>query len=335
MLKWDIELKRLDLKYTWAISRNASDFKINAFVKVSDGEIEGMGEAAPNVRYHESPEIFLQEIERFKRECTSSMRSAFDLSEWLAAEKYPNSLRFAIESAYIHYSAKKEGKPISTFLDLSTPTARDTAYTIPIMGEEKLEAYFREYRPDRFKYIKIKVNGENLESFIRQVRAHCANPFIIDANEAYTSPEKLLLDLEKSGETNIAFVEQPFPAGYNDAYAFLKERSPFPIFADESVTDSANFEELSKGFHGINMKLMKAGGYLNGIRLLKEAKKHGMSTMIGCMVESGLGISSGLQISSLADFLDLDSFLILKEDPFEWVKEENGKVFLQGAALQA
>lgn len=335
MLKWDIELKRLDLKYTWAIARNASDFKINAFVKVSDGEIEGIGEAAPNVRYQESPETFLQEFARFNWEYPSSLQSALDLSEWLLKQKYPNSLRFAIESAYVHYSAKKEDKSVATFLGLSQSSARDTAYTIPIMGEEKLEAYFREYRPDRFKYIKIKVNGENMKSFVRQVRVHCANPFIIDANEAYISPEKLLADLEKSGETNIAFVEQPFPAGYNDAYTFLKERSPFPVFADESVTDSANFEELSKGFHGINMKLMKAGGYLNGIRLLKEAKEYGMSTMIGCMVESGLGISSGLQISSLADFLDLDSFLILKEDPFEWVKEENGKVFLQGAAMQA
>lgn len=335
MLNWSIELKRLDLKYTWAISRNASTYKINAFVSVYDGIYSGIGEAAPNVRYGESPEQFLKEFERFKQEVGTSSFILQELSDFLIKGEYPNALRFAIESAYVHYLAQKDKQTIASILQVPITSVRDTAYTIPIMEVEKLGSYFEEYRPDRFKYIKIKVNSENLGSFVPQVRAYCNNRFIIDANEAYHSAATLLKDLEQCGETNIAFIEQPFPAGEHKAYEFLKNRSPFPVFADESVTDSANFEELAKGFHGINVKLMKAGGYLNGINLLKQAKSYHMSTMIGCMVETGLGISSGLQISGLADFLDLDSFLILKQDPFRWVGEENGKVFLQGAALQA
>src|SRR6478735_7736533 len=145
MLKWSIELKRLELKYTWAISRNATDFKINAFVKVSDGVYNGLGEAAPNVRYHESPEIFLQEFERFKRDSFAHIQSVSDLSRFLLEKKYSNSLRFAIESSYVHYLAKKAGQSISSFLELAPASVRDTAYTIPIMAEEKLEAYFLQY----------------------------------------------------------------------------------------------------------------------------------------------------------------------------------------------
>src|SRR5438552_5603192 len=104
-----------------------------------------------------------------------------------------------------------------------------------------------------------------------------------------------------------------------DESLYLKKYSPFTLFADESITTEADFSLLRKMFDGINMKLMKAGGYLNGIRLLKEAKKAGMKTMIGCMVETTLGISSGMNLCSLADYTDLDSFLLLKNEPFDLI----------------
>jgi L-Ala-D/L-Glu epimerase len=198
----------------------------------------------------------------------------------------------------------------------------------PIMSPEKLADYFGQYRPQRFKYIKLKVNHENLVDFVKEVRRLCANPLMIDANEAYLEPDQLLMDLEKVGERSIEFIEQPFPSGFVTEYQYLKPKSPFPVFADESVTDEADFEILATCFHGINVKLMKAGGYLNGIRLLQEARTRGLKTMIGCMVETGLGISSGLQLASLSDYLDLDSFLILKEDLYPFVGEKGGMLFL-------
>jgi len=136
--------------------------------------------------------------------------------------------------------------------------------------------------------------------------------------------KKSSLKLLKLKKMKIEFIEQPMPATMTDESAYLKKYSPFPLFADESVTDEAEFGHLKKMFDGINVKLMKAGGYLNALRLLKEAKANGMKTMIGCMVETTLAISSGLHLCSLADYADLDSFLVVKNEPFNLVKEEKG-----------
>jgi L-alanine-DL-glutamate epimerase-like enolase superfamily enzyme len=109
---------------------------------------------------------------------------------------------------------------------------------------------------------------------------------------------------------------------------YLKKHFPFTLFADESVTDKADFSQLKLMFDGINVKLMKAGGYFNALQLLKGAKANKLKTMIGCMVETTLGISSGMHLCSLADYADLDSFLVVKNEPFGLLKEEDGVLHL-------
>ena len=97
-----------------------------------------------------------------------------------------------------------------------------------------------------------------------------------------------------------------------------------PLVADESVTDTADFAEIAHQFHGVNVKLMKAGGFRRGIELLRATRAHGMLPMLGCMVETSVGIGAALQISALAEVHDLDGFLILKDEPFGLVGEEAG-----------
>ena len=118
------------------------------------------------------------------------------------------------------------------------------------------------------------------------------------------------------------------PAALESEYVYLKQKSPYDIYADESVLDKPDFESLAQQFHGVNMKLMKAGGYLNGKRILEEAANSGLKTMIGCMVETSLGIWSALQLGSLAQTADLDGFLIVKSEPFNMVREEKGILHL-------
>jgi len=328
-LKWSIELKRLDLKYTWAISRNSSDFKINAFINVTDGINIGIGEAAPNVRYNETPDLL---TEKFNGLNFLEFRDLKEFCFWLNNQELPNALRFGIESAYISYLANCKGESVSFILGLKEPIGRNTAYTIPIMPIEKLETYIKDYNLKRFRFIKIKVNSENLVPFVAETRRHLYNSFIIDANEAYSDPDKFLLDMETLDDPNLEFIEQPFPAGSEEEYLYLKKKTRHLIFADESITNQADFGLIKDCFHGVNIKLMKAGGFLNGIRLLREAKSHGLKTMIGCMVETGLGISSGYYLSSLADYLDLDSFLMLKNDPYPYLNEKDGILSLSGKA---
>ncbi len=118
------------------------------------------------------------------------------------------------------------------------------------------------------------------------------------------------------------------PARKATEYQFLKKNSLYPVFADESVTDQPDFSSLRHQFHGINMKLMKAGGYLNGLRILQETQKQGLLPMIGCMVETSLGIWSAMQLCAGIRYADLDGFLILKDEPLGLVKEQDGNLIL-------
>jgi L-alanine-DL-glutamate epimerase-like enolase superfamily enzyme len=108
----------------------------------------------------------------------------------------------------------------------------------------------------------------------------------------------------------------------------LKKTCPFDLIADESIEDQGDFDFLKTQFHGVNMKLMKAGGYLNGLKILNSAREKGLKTMVGCMIESSLGIYSAYNLASNVDYLDLDGFIIIKDDPFNLLVEENGYIKL-------
>ena len=181
----------------------------------------------------------------------------------------------------------------------------------------------------RFPFIKIKVDNKNAVSFVKSIAKFTDKPLRVDGNEAWESLEEYLFFENEVKDLNIQFIEQPFPSTRVDLYTQLKSISKFDIMGDESIEDNADFEKLSLQFHSINIKLMKASGYYNAIFLLKEAKKYKLKTMIGCMIETSVGISSAIQLSSLADYFDLDGSLLLKNDPYNKFIEKNGQLSLK------
>jgi L-alanine-DL-glutamate epimerase-like enolase superfamily enzyme len=328
MLQWSIEKKVLELKYAWAISRNSSDTKTNLFVNASDRMFSGIGEAAPNIRYKESPEEFEAQFNTFLKENISGLAKVEELIEILDRLKLSNALRFAVESSFVHYISKREKKNVHDFLGLQSPGSIFTAYSIPIMDIGRMKDFYAENKLSRFRFIKVKVNDENALDAVSNLSQFCEQPLIIDANEAFKDVERCIYFLERIKKRHIEFIEQPMPSSMTEESIYLKKYSPFTLFADESITNDADFSLLRKMFDGVNMKLMKAGGYANGIRLLKEAKKAGMKTMIGCMVETTLGISSAMHLCSLADYADLDSWLVIKNEPFNLISENRGELKL-------
>jgi len=326
MLNWTIEQLRLDLKYTWKLSRNATDFKLNNIITVTDGKATGKGEVAPNIRYNETPEGMLGEFERFQQAEPGRIESIEELTELLAELKLPNALRFGIESAYIHWECAKKGLSIYRYLGVAQPEELYTAFSLPIMPAGDIAGFYSTYNLARFKRLKLKVNADQAHELLQAITAISNQPLIIDANEGWKDPDQLLSFLHELKPYNIAIIEQPMPAGMDAEYTYVKKQSPFILMADESVCDHADFEQLKTQFHGINMKLMKAGGYLNGLRLLNEAKKHQMRTMVGCMIETSLGISSAMHLCAGVEFVDLDGFMIVKDEPFEMIEETNGRL---------
>ncbi|PSR56229.1 dipeptide epimerase [Adhaeribacter arboris] len=326
MLTWYIEAKELQLRYTWKISRNAVDTKTNLFVRVTDQQLLGIGEAAPNVRYQETPELLLLQFQILLNNGLEYVRSLSELETLLQLYPVANSLRFAVESAYVHFTCWQQQITVNQFLKLPQPEAVPTIFSLPIMAPELIGDFIQVNNLTRFATLKVKVNQTDAFALVQAVASVTSRPFIIDGNEAWTNPDELIIFLRELRELPILFIEQPLPASQSDAYQYLKKQSPYPIFADESVTNEPDFGVLRDQFHGINMKLMKAGGYLNGLRILQETRAHGLHPMIGCMVETSLGIWSAMQLCHGINYADLDGFLILKEEPFGLVREEAGQL---------
>jgi L-alanine-DL-glutamate epimerase-like enolase superfamily enzyme len=324
MLSWSISSRTFPLRYTWKISRNASDAKTNLFVEINGERCKGMGEAAPNIRYNEIPDNLLADFTRIQSDLPAKQIALPEFVSLLDDLRLSNALRFAVESAYIHWLCAKGNMTVYEFFGLQKPVAVPTAFSLPIMPVNELIPFIEKQHIRRFKCIKIKVNREEAIEVVHYVATHLEQPLLVDANESFRNPDEVLLFLEKIDTRRLIMLEQPMPSVYHDEYIYLKRKISLPLFADESITDNVDIKELEKGFHGINMKLMKAGGYLKGIQQLKAAREAGLATMIGCMVETTLGISSALHLSSLADYIDLDGFLILQGEPFELVQEKVG-----------
>jgi L-alanine-DL-glutamate epimerase-like enolase superfamily enzyme len=324
MLNWQLEPITLELKYTWKISRNSSNTKTNFVVHAHFGKWKGMGEVAPNIRYQETPENIAEGFDTFIKAGGNNVHDLIELESLLNSLLLPNALRYGIESAYIHMLCHAEKTSIFDFFGLKKITQTPTSFSLPIMELKEMEAFYMEYQLHRFSQIKLKVNSENMIDCIKSVSSFCNKPLMIDANESYTHPDDFLKDCRLLSKLQIEFMEQPFPAANADAYIYAKKHSPFLFMADESICANADFDLLSQQFDGINMKLMKAGGYLNGIRILNEAKNRNMKTMIGCMVETTLGISSAMYLCAGVDYVDLDGFLIVKNEPYKLLAENNG-----------
>ncbi len=326
---WTLTTHELPLRYTWKIARNASTTKTNLVVQATQAGTSGQGEAAPNVRYGESPELLQAQFGALLAAGLPQASTLPELAALLAAHPVAHALRFALEAALTHCLAARAGQPVWQWLGVPPPAARvPTAFSLPIMAPGEVAGFIEAQGARRFSLLKIKVNQAEGLDLLRAVAQACpGHPLLVDGNEAWPDADSLLQFFEQAAAVpglRMRLLEQPLPAALADDYRYLHPRAPVPLLADESVTDAADFAEIARQFHGVNVKLMKAGGYQRGIELLRATRAHGLVPMLGCMVETSLGIWSALQISALADVHDLDGLLIVRDEPFGLVREAGG-----------
>ncbi|TPE42607.1 enolase C-terminal domain-like protein [Pontibacter mangrovi] len=329
MLKWQIEVLHLKLKRSSVSAPGTQATKVNFLVQVSDGTFSGFGEAAPNLRYGETPELLLQQYKVLLMAGLPHVPSMEELLQLLEQHPPINALRFAIEAAYLHYFCQHKGIPVHQLLGQPAPEPQATCYTLAVTDPAQVEEYLRQERLERFRYLKLRVSPEQGDELVREVQRYTDQPLVLEGHESWQNPEELLRFLHGLEREQVLFMEQPLPASKAAMYAQIKNISPVPLVADESVTDLADFELLRTQFHGVSITPMKAGGYLNTVRLLQEAKKAGMITVLGSGLETSLGAWSSMQLSSAFNFLALDGFLMLEEEPFGLVLEQEGMLFLK------
>jgi L-alanine-DL-glutamate epimerase-like enolase superfamily enzyme len=313
----------LELAETFVISRGAHDTQDVVQVELTHAGTTGVGEAAPIAHYQESGGSALAYIEENSEVVGDDPFALEEIMARLPAREY--AARAAVDAALHDLQGKLLGQPVWRLLGLPR-LGPPTTWTV-WLGDPDDMARRAENAAGRFRRLKLKIGGrDGLDvERVRAVRAAADVPLQVDVNEAWSLDEALDA-LPQLAALGIDYCEQPLVAG-DPAGPELKARSPLPIYVDEDCHTLADVAVCAERAHGINIKLAKSGGIREAVRMVHAARALGLATMLGCMVESGLGIASGAHIASLFDHIDLDGNLLIANDPWP------GVVFVDGVQV--
>jgi len=307
----------LELAETFVIARESSDEVDVVQVELTHSGVRGHGEAAPIERYDESPESALAYVDEHASLLGDDPFAIEDVMARLPAREF--AARAAIDAALHDLQGKLVSLPVWRLLGLRRE-GPPTSWTI-WLGDPDDMARRAEKVGDRFQRLKLKLGGgDGLDvERVRAVRGVTALPLQCDVNEAWTFDEAL----DAVPQIDVQYCEQPLRAG-DPGGAELKRRSPIPIYVDEDCHTLADVAACAERAHGINVKLAKSGGIREALRMVHAARALGLGTMLGCMVESGLGIAAGAHIASLFDHVDLDGNILIAHDPWPGVHFVDG-----------
>ncbi len=247
-----------------------------------------------------------------------------DISAWVGFEG-PAVARAALDLALHDRIGKIRGIPLYELLELNKPKPVPTAYTIAISSREDMARLALEYSD--YSIIKLKLGSDDDIGRVAAVRnARPDAKIYLDANAAWSAAEAVLI-IKELTPYQIDLIEQPVPGNDIDGLGFVQEHTNIPIVADESLRTSEDLEALAKaGVRGINLKIMKLGGLIPTLQILLRARELGLKVMLGCMAETSLGATAMAHLSSLGDWFDLDSPLLITNDPFIGVQYDSGQL---------
>jgi L-alanine-DL-glutamate epimerase-like enolase superfamily enzyme len=222
-------------------------------------------------------------------------------------------------------AGRRLGVPLYRLLGIDPGAAPETSFTIGLAEPEVVVQKVRE--ASAYPILKVKMGSDDDREVLAAVRDSTKSRIRVDANEGWT-PQGALDRLEWLARLGVELVEQPLPADRIEETRQLRRRSPLPFYADESVHRAADIPRLAGAFDGINIKLMKCGGLGEALRMVAVARALGMKVMLGCMIESSLGITAAAHVSPLVDTADLDGNLLIENDPFVGATVESGRIVL-------
>jgi L-alanine-DL-glutamate epimerase-like enolase superfamily enzyme len=320
----------LDLRRPFRIARGVLYQARNLQVEISEGNLSGIGEAGPDSTgyYGETQTTMQAALEVFAGALGKDPLLMEDIVAELDRTLYHGNTaaKSAVDMALYDLCGKILGVPVYRLLGLNPAQAPVTSFTISIDSPEEMA---RQAAAASLQYgvLKIKVGTAADVEMVRAIREVTAATLRVDANAAW-DPKEAVRAVEALAPYGIELVEQPVAAHDLDGLRLVRERSPIPIFADESCVTPEDVPRLAGCVDGINIKLAKCGGLRNALKMIHVARAHHLEVMLGCMVSSSLAITAAAHLAPLVDFADLDGALLLADDPFQGVRFEKGRIIL-------
>jgi L-Ala-D/L-Glu epimerase len=322
-LQTSVKTVEVHTRRTFAIARSSADAFERVVFEIEAGGVTGRGEAAPTSYYGQDASVVALALEDVE------ITDPWDIEGSLVHNyQLPPSALAALDNALHDLAAKRLGVPVYRLLGLAKPEPV-SAYTLGIADRETTIADAERLR--EYPILKVKVGGWKDVETLRAVSVASRAELWVDANEAF-SPEEAIDVVAELKELGVRMVEQPVPASAGpEALGMVTEAaSPVPLIADESSIGGRDVPALAGYVSGVNVKLAKCGGIRSALKMIHTARAHGMLVMLGCMVETSLGISAAAHISGLVDFVDLDGAMLLADDPYSGPTYENGRILLSG-----
>lgn len=315
-MKLSIHPVDFPLLHPFTIARGTK-FAAKNVVLVLEGAFgTAFGECAPNPRYHQTQDGAYSHYQQIKAEIEAVDVNDLNAIEHFYNRNYPKGGAYGagVEMLLLDAHGKSKRMPLWRLLGCSTPTTPASTYTIGISSLEELESKLLE--AEKFPILKIKLGGDDDLAMMCKIRELTNKPLRIDANEGWKNPKYALKMAEKMVEFGVEIIEQPLSSTDKEGLIAFRKESPIPVCADESCEGLEDLNYLADAFDIINIKLMKIGSVLGGLKLSRDAQAKGLEIMVGCMLESSLAIAAGAIIGTTANYADLDGHALLKHMPF-------------------
>lgn len=314
----------LPLRHPFTTAHGTLTEKRNLLVELQEGQWSGWGEASPSLAY---PDITVESI----RDTLEAHRNRIESAAWFRPETFWSMMdpwirrnRFAqcaLDQAAHDLWGKRAGKSVWALWGLNLASLPASNYTIGLDTTERMIEKMAEF--SHWPIFKIKLGTDRDVEIVRELRQHTKAKFRIDANTGWTVEQTLACAPELK-ELGVEFIEQPLPVADWEGMQQLVKDCALPILADESCQVESDVDRCAGNFHGVNVKLSKAGGLTPAKRMIERARSLGLKAMAGCMVETTIGISALAQLLPLLDVADLDGSSLLAKDIADGVSVENG-----------
>ena len=322
-LRW--EPITLELKTTFRVAHGASDQRHNVLVHLDDG----VGEAAAVPYYGETQERIIE----YLKSVPDLGDDPFDMDAVLA-RRPPGSraARAAIDEALHDLWGKKLGEPLYKLLGLNPNHLPLTSLTI---GMDEPEVMAEQAKASGYPILKIKLGSEKDEQIIAAIRKTTDAKLFADVNAGWTREQALQI-IPRLVDYDLELIEQPLAVGDVDGYFWLKEKLlaqkvNLPIYADETAKTSHDVVKLAGAIDGVVVKTMKSEGIREALRMIHTARAHDMQIMLGCFIESSVGVTAAAHLAPLCDYADLDGPLLIKNDPYRGLKYDGARFALPDA----